>query len=392
MIIDFGKATIVKKVSPTAPLSIFIADEESEPRILYSPNSTESLTDVLLSAGVGYNESTGEIYNMTKKPLMMMFVTGDLVLDPETLEPLVLSYDPSGLDLRYARAEGYYAVSENTETGELALQFVDDNYVIEHNYVLPGFHYTLLPAVTLTVGNDLLMLVNSKKTNIGLQIEHNGISFDNVGPADSVVEVSPTKSNVCLAPIKNILNRTEAKYTDYINFEGKFAVIINDEIVPYYFLAKDLPKFFNSKSDWGIQFTNKIMCTPNNLVAAAIADIPAGEWVMNYSFNDGAMYQYAVTLETGSIDIEVLEAMYRSIWESQTEGGVLAYGGGIGNFFMHGYTLSGSRGTALDTPILFSLHKSTELGVNDLFDAFYSAFETDRLDVQSCGYEMYYGE
>lgn len=103
-----------------------------------------------------------------------------------------------------------------------------------------------------------LFIKNSTADNIGLRVIGTEEStIVNTGPEGAVV-INGHNADMCFAP-PTAIGGANTNVSDVITLDGEFVVQVGDEIVPYYFTAEDLGKYFNDAdaSGTGIVFVEQ---------------------------------------------------------------------------------------------------------------------------------------
>lgn len=367
------------------------------PKIFYPNNEGLNQVDSLKANGfeVILNDNNSIVVNATDAPLLLGVFSANI--DPVDLSLgkfNFISWQDNGLTLSepLERFDELYQIIQNEDLeGIIDPLTVSD--VRNNEGMVVGFVVQLMPAGSgISLPPEIILLTNRTPDNNGFLITHDSdVTLNSVGPTDGVEVISETEASVCLSPVKAVESTLESPQSKCIKLEGCFAVEINGVMVPHYFKAEDLPRYFNASNEHGVQFLSCVIkCVPSEVdVWRQEQQEIEGGWIIDYSFDDGPIQQWSQVDMPTTWYTDLFDTMVNEMFTSSAPAGVefVGGGGGVSNFQVYQSKLLGAEGGESEVAHKVSFHRQSQSsGALDLFEYFFGQIESgDRLDVTSCG-------
>lgn len=375
------------------------------PEFIYKGNDPDELRTALLNYGIVWDGVNGEGKMFRESGPGIDVIIFSNIQDGEgkyiefTEDGITLN--PQALDnvkniLKYTNNSGEDAVEVTVMTPS---QF-DQNM---HN--AGGFH-AKLPGGGPTppeLVNPIIVLTNPGETHLGAQVKGGLINHGSIAG----VTVTDEGSTICLKPKAGDLSEHPSFQTNPFQLTGYFAVEVAGVMVPHYFKAEDLGRYFNSINPYGVMFepTSQFTCTANRLIVnleSVRGDIlEEQDYRIKWSVNDGPIREYEVSLVGATIPAREYKNVFKNMIEEILDiaGASLARGGGGLAHYQLIDGIAVLNGGTPDSEILdpenaykITFHQANyeHDDYNDLFLYFFGPAD-QTLDAISCGQEDFPG-
>lgn len=397
------------------PLTIIAVGSDGNPQIIYQGyidrfeiEGALATVNVVWNYPVFMNNSLtqydGTMYRTVNEELLLLIICGHPTEDLVSLsvyrennisvnisrEVKPLSY----LKVEYDEAAERSMVAEMTWDEYEANNYLSTGVLVAVPYYNDGNGSGSNPN-PVVIGRKVLLLSNeSSEVNKEVLLGLNKAANDGNTFAYDIVHGN---YDFCLAPKRELSEVSEYYKTKCVKFEGRFAIEIDGQVVPYAFYAEDLPAFFNEESEYPILFIDcaepvvpEPPCIPScDFYISNPWDTANGSWRLRYTINDGREQIYSALdrSETALRDI-FEEFLYEALDGYIMDGG----GGGIGifQFGSGGRTIYPGDGSEGKEPVKLTVYRSLDFE-DDIFEYLFNEYDLDELTAMSCGYQYFEG-